>query len=72
MKATGILIDGPNLRQHADAPAWNGLLSAVDTRSAAIFTVNGVRCSAGGKLPNGLYLYQAKGNTIVKGVNVIR
>jgi endoglucanase len=72
MKATGILIDGPNLRQHADAPVWNGLLSAVDTRSAAIFTVNGVRCSAGGKLPNGLYLYQAKGNTIVKGVNVIR
>jgi endoglucanase len=68
----GVLPSEFNPQQDANAPAWNGLLTGFDTKSAAIFTVNGVRCHVGSKLPQGLFIFKTPGNAVVKGVNIIR
>jgi hypothetical protein len=47
----------------------NGLLTGAETKSAAVYTINGVRCLAGSKLPNGLYIVRdPAGNSAVTGL----
>jgi len=65
-----VLPNGSNPRQHTSAPTMKGqLIGAV--KSSAVYTINGVRCSAGNKLPAGLYMIQGPGYTTTC-VNVIR
>ena len=48
-----------------------GLLTGA-TKSAAVYTINGVRCPVGDKLANGLYVVQAQGTGKAQMLNVIR
>jgi hypothetical protein len=50
---------------------WNDLLTGNDKKSA-VYTLNGVRCPTGNKLPNGLHIVQAQGSSSPKVVNSIR
>lgn len=62
----------PELVHHADAPAMKSLLTMADAKSAAVYAINGVRCPAGGKMPNCLYIIQAPGKKGAKVVNIFR
>jgi endoglucanase len=70
--ATEVLPNDFKIQQGANAPAMNGLFTGTGTKSAAVFTINGVLCPAGSKLPNGLYVFPVAGKTSAKVVNVIR
>ncbi|MGB7567319.1 MAG: glycoside hydrolase family 5 protein [Chitinivibrionales bacterium] len=58
--------------QHATVAASNGLLTGTSKISTPVYTINGVRCPVGNKLPNGLYIVQAPGNTSAKVIDVVR
>ena len=60
----GVLPNGQKLQQHANVATIKGLLTGAGTQ-ASIYTINGVRCSAGSKLPNGLYIVRDQGNSAV-------
>ena len=60
----GVLPNGQKLQQHANVAAIKGLLTGAGTK-ASIYTINGVRCSAGSKLPSGLYIVRDPGNSAV-------
>ncbi len=64
----GILPDESKFQRRTKAPIINGFLTGAETKSAAVYTINGVRCSAGGKLPNGLYIVRDQGNNVVTGL----
>ena len=62
--SVGVLPNGSKLEQRAKAPTPNGSLTRVGAKSS-IFTINGVRCPAGSKLPSGLYIVRDPGNSAV-------
>ena len=68
---TGVVPNESKPQQRASAPAMKGLLTGAD-KKPVVYTINGVRCPAAGKLPHGLYMIQAQGHTIAKVVNVIQ
>jgi hypothetical protein len=68
--STGVVPYESEPQQRPSAPAAKGLLTV--TEKPVVYTINGVRCSAAGKLPHGLYMMQAPGHAIVKCVNVVR
>jgi endoglucanase len=55
----------PNDLQRASAPVKNAILTGANAKSG-IFTISGVRCPSGAKLPNGLYVVEDHGSIIVK------
>jgi endoglucanase len=62
-QGTGVLpSDEPKFQQRASGSKMNGLLTGTETKSSAVYTINGVRCPAGSKLPNGLYIVRDPGN----------
>jgi hypothetical protein len=69
---TEVLPNESKFQQRAIVATSNGLLSGTDTKSAAVFTINGVRCPSGGKLPNGLYIVRAQGTGNAQVLNIIR
>ncbi len=71
MAATNVQPNESKLQQRANAPTMNGLLTGA-TKSAAVYTINGVRCAEGGKLANGLYVVRAQGTGKAQMLNVIR
>jgi hypothetical protein len=60
--------DESKFQQRANGTKMNGLLTGAETKSAAVYTINGVRCPAGSKLPNGLYVVREPGNNAVTGL----
>ena len=60
--------DESKFQQRANGTKMNGLLTGAETKSAAVYTINGVRCLAGSKLPNGLYIVREPGNNAVTGL----
>jgi endoglucanase len=70
LSAVGVLpSDESKFQQRANSPNMNGLLTGAITKSAAVYTINGVRCPAGSKLPNGLYIVRdPAGNSAVTGL----
>jgi endoglucanase len=65
--SVGVLPDGSKLEQRTKAPTPNGSLTR-DGAKASIFTINGVRCPAGSKLPSGLYIVRDAENPTVTGL----
>jgi len=67
---TGVLpSDESKFQQRANGQKMNGLLTGAEIKSAAVYTINGVRCPAGSKLPNGLYIVRdPAGNSAVTGL----
>jgi endoglucanase len=59
------------IQRGVHAPAMNELLFGANAKSA-MFTVNGMRCSAGDKLTNGLYVFPVPGKSGAKVINVGR
>jgi hypothetical protein len=70
--ASEVLPNESKFQQSASVPNVNGMLTGANAKSAAVYNINGVRCPTGGKLPNGLYVFQAAGSANAKVVNVIR
>jgi endoglucanase len=68
---TGVVPYESEPQQRASAPVVKVLSTGADNNSA-VYTINGVRCSAAGTLPHGVYMKQAPGHAIVKCVNVVR
>ena len=70
LSAAGVLPSAESkFQQRANSPNMNGLLTGAVTKSAAVYTINGVRCPAGSKLPNGLYIVRdPAGNSAVTGL----
>ena len=62
----------PIIPRRANAPTNKDLLTKIDIKSVAVYTINGVRCPAVGKLPHGLYMIQTPGRTIAKVAHVIQ
>jgi hypothetical protein len=59
--------------QFAKAPITKSILTASGAKSAAVFSMSGVRCPANSKLHNGLYIVQTPGNANAKVlINVVR
>jgi Endoglucanase len=67
----GVMPSEFKIQQGADAPVMNGLLTRANAKSA-VFTVNGVLCPAGSKLPTGLYVFPVPAKSSAKVVNVMR
>lgn len=67
---TTVLPNESKPQQRESAPVVKALLTGADKKSA-VYTINGVRCPAGGKLPSGLYMIATQGNS-VKVINGIR
>jgi hypothetical protein len=64
--------DESKFQQRAIMATSKGLLTEKDKKSVPIYTLNGVRCSAGGKLANGLHIIKTPGNSSVKVINVVQ
>ena len=58
--------------QNAGIAPTNGLFTGTEVKSGAVFTVNGMLCPAGRKLPTGLYVFPVAGTNSAKVVNVLR
>jgi endoglucanase len=69
---TGVVTGEFKLQQGAIVPEMKGFFTGADIKSAGVFTINGVLCHAGSKLPTGLYVFPAAGKSSGKIVNVIR
>ena len=69
---TGVVTGEFKLQQGANVPEMNGLFTGADLKSGAVFTINGVLCHAGSKLPTGLYVFPAAGKSSAKVVHVMR
>jgi endoglucanase len=72
--AKGAVVDVTNdfkPQQRASVAAWNDLLTGV-AKSAAVYNINGARCAAGSKLPNGLYIVRIPGTGNARVLNVVR
>jgi len=55
----------PNDLQRSNVPVKNAVLTGANAKSG-IFTISGVRCPSGAKLPNGLYVVEDHGSVMVK------
>jgi len=51
--------------QSINTPTMKGVLTKADTKSIAVYTINGVRRPAGEKLPNGLIFFKLKEKLIL-------
>jgi len=69
---TEVLPNASKFQQHAAMAALNGLLTGTSKITTPVYSINGVRCPVGNKLPNGLYIVQAQGNNSAKVVNFVR
>jgi Cellulase (glycosyl hydrolase family 5). len=69
--STEVLPYESKFQQRTFVPTWSDLLTGSDKKSA-VFTLNGVRCPSGSKLPSGLHIVQTPGNSSVKVVNGVR
>jgi endoglucanase len=59
---TAVLPNASNVHQRANVQKMNGILTAVESKSADVFTINGVRCHSGVPLPNGVYIIRGREN----------
>jgi hypothetical protein len=68
---TGILNEAM-LDPRGVAATSNGFIIGNDRNSAAVFNVNGMRCSTAGKLSSGLYVVRPQGSGSVRLLNTVR
>jgi endoglucanase len=69
--SVGVVQNGSRLQQRVRVTAMAGPLTG-GTATASVFTMSGVRCPAGRKLPNGLYIIRDPGNNCVLEANLAR
>ena len=67
----GVLPNGSKFQQRTSVPTLKDVLTGA-TKSAAVYTINGARCPAVGKLPNGLYIVRDPENSKAQCFTLIR